>query len=73
MTKMYSNVTSGAIPVYADSAKSQRIGKLFAGSTCLCIGEENGLAIILYKVRRGIPEVSKVGFADAAGVREYAM
>jgi len=68
MEKLYSNSTSGAIPVYADSAKTQKIGKLFAGSSCRYIGEENGLAIILYKVSTGVPAVSKVGFADAAGV-----
>jgi len=69
---MYSNKSTGSIPVYADSAQAQRIGKLFAGSTCLCIGEEDGQAIILYKVRTGVPEVFKVGFADAAWVGEYA-
>jgi len=69
---MYSNKTAGSIPVYADTAQSHRIGKLFAGSSCLCIGEEDGLAIILYKVRTGVPEIFKVGFADAAGVGEYA-
>jgi len=69
MEKMYSNPTSGAIPVYADSAQSQKIGRLFAGSSCQCIGEENGLAIILYKVSVGTPGVTKVGFADPAGLR----
>ena len=72
MKKVYANTTSGAIPVYADSARSQRIGRLFAGSSCQCIGEEDGLAIILYKVSTGIPVVTKVGFADAAGVRGFA-
>ena len=68
MEKMY-NPTSGAIPVYADSAQTLRIGRLFAGSSCQCIGEENGLAIILYKVSIGSPANIKVGFADPAGLR----
>ncbi|MDR2686583.1 MAG: hypothetical protein LBB75_02435, partial [Oscillospiraceae bacterium] len=42
------------------------IGKLFARSSCLCIGEQDGLAIVLYKVKVGIPEAFKVGFVDAA-------
>jgi len=70
---VYSNSTPSAIPVYADSAKSQRIGKLFAGSSCQYIGEENGLAIILYKISAGMPMIFKVGFADFAdfaGVRD---
>ena len=70
MERMYSNSTPSAIPVYADSAQTHKIGKLFAGSSCQCIGEENGLAIILYKISAGIPVISKVGFADFAGVRD---
>ena len=66
MEKMYCNSTSNEIPVYADSAQSLRIGKLYAGSSCQCIGEEEGLAIILYRISAG---VTKVGFADPAGVR----
>jgi len=69
MEKMYSNPNTSAIPVYADSAQSQKIGRLFAGSSCQCIGEENGLAIILYKVSIGAPVITKVGFADPAGLR----
>jgi len=69
MTKrLYSNATHAAIPVYADSAQSHKIGRLFAGSSCRCIGEEDGLAIIMYKVKTGVPEVSKVGFVDAAEI-----
>jgi len=67
MEKMYSNSTSGAIPVYADSAKTQKIGKLFAGSSCRCIGEEAGLAIVLYMISAGAPMISKVGFVDMVG------
>lgn len=68
MKKVYSNTTTSAIPVYADSAQSMKIGRLFAGSSCLCIGEDNGLAIILYKVNANVPTTTKVGFADAAGI-----
>jgi len=69
MKKTYQNAAPGAIPVYADSAKSQQIGKLFAGSSCLCIDEQDGLAIILYKVSTAGSGITKVGFADAAGVQ----
>jgi len=69
MKKIYQNSASGAIPVYADSAKSQQIGKLYKGSSCLCIDEQDGLAIILYKVSTAGGGVSKVGYADAKGVQ----
>lgn len=72
MKKIYQNAASSAIPVYADSAKSQVVGKLFAGSSCLCIGEQDGLAIILYKINTSLPVISKVGFADAAGIATQA-
>ena len=68
MKKVYQNPAPGAIPVYADSAKSQQIGRLFARSSCQCIGEQDGLAIVLYKVKVGVPEGFKVGFVDAAPV-----
>jgi len=69
MKKIYQNAASNAIPVYADSAKSQKVGKLFAGSSCLCIDEQDGLAIILYKTSTSGNGVCKVGFADAAGIQ----
>jgi len=65
MKEIYQNSASSAMPVYADSRKLQQIGKLYAGSSCLCIGEQDDLAIILYKVSVGGPGVFKVGFADA--------
>ena len=69
MKKVYQNVAPDAIPVYADSAKSQQIGKLFGKSSCICIDEQDGLTIILYKVSIAGGGVSKVGFADAAGMQ----
>lgn len=70
MTRSYSNATSREIPVFADSAQSQKIGKLFSGSSCLCIGEKDELAIILYKVSAGDTANYKVGFADPTGIGE---
>ena len=70
MKQIYQNAASSEIPVYADSRQSQQIGRLFARSSCLCIGKHDGLAIVLYKVGAGSPGVFKVGFADAAGVQE---
>ena len=69
MTDFYRNETASAIPVYADSAKSQQIGNLFAGISCPCIGEQNGLAIIMFKICTAGDGVFKVGFADAAGLQ----
>ena len=69
MYDLYMNPTSSAMPVYADSAKAQQIGKLFAGSSCPCIGEKNGLAIVLFKVCTAGAGVFKVGFADAVEVQ----
>jgi len=69
MKKIFQNSAFSAIPVYADSAQSQQIGKLFARSSCLCIGERDGLAIVLYKVKKGMPDAFKVGFVDAAGMQ----
>jgi len=70
MKQLYQSPASGTTPVYADSAMSLQIGRLFAGSTCACIGEEDGLAIVLYKVKVDVSGAFKVGFADAAGIRE---
>ena len=70
MKKLYQNQASGTTPVYADSARTMAIGKLFPGKTCTCIGEQDGLAIVLYKISTDIPMIFKVGFADTAGVRE---
>jgi len=44
MKQLYQGPESSATPVYANSAMSQQIGRLFAGSSCFCIGEEGGLA-----------------------------
>ena len=70
MRKIYQNPASGEIPVFADSTQAHRIGKLYAGSSCVCIGEEGGLAIVLYKIGVGADGATKVGFADAAGIVE---
>jgi len=64
MTKNYQYSTSSATPVYADSAKLQGIGKLFAGSSCRCVGRQDDLAIILYRINAS--GIFKVGFAEAA-------
>ena len=69
MNKVYQNTEPGPIPVYADSSKSQQIGRLFARSSCLCIGEQEGLAIVLYKTNVNVPNTFKVGFVDAAGMQ----
>jgi len=68
MNQTYQCPVSSETPVCADSAMTQQIGKLFAGSSCACIGEECGLAIVLYKINGDAPGTFKVGFADAAGI-----
>jgi len=67
--KIYQSPASGETPVYADTAMSKQIGKLFAGSSCVCIGEEDDLAIVMFKIATN-PCVYKVGFANAAGICE---
>ena len=67
--KAYTNPVEGTLPVYADSGMTHKIGTLFKGSTCQCIGEHNDMAIVLYK----ISELGnfKVGFADPAGIQPW--
>jgi len=69
MKRIYQTPGPGTMPVYADTAMSQQIGRLFAGSSCTCIGEADGLAIVLYRIRTA-PDSFKVGFADPAGISE---
>ena len=64
MNQVCQNLTPGAIPVYADSAMSQQIGKLYSRSACRRIGEHEGLAIVLYKIRTGVSDAFKVGFVE---------
>ena len=67
MEQRYTNSTAERLPVYADSSMLQVIGSLYEGSCCQCIGEQKGLAIILYKINR--MGDYKVGFAEFQGVR----
>jgi len=67
MKRIYTNFMADRLPVYADSAMQQVIGTLYKGSTCECIGEQQGKAIILYKISR-LGDY-KVGFADAQGIQ----
>ena len=64
MTSSYQYSAPSTVPVYADTAKSQRVGKLFAGSSCRCVGKQDDLAIILYRIN--MSGIFKVGFAEAA-------
>jgi len=65
--KNYTNATNERVPVYADSSMQQVIGTLYKGSSCLCVGEQKGMAIVLYKINR-LGDY-KVGFVDAQGVQ----
>ena len=67
MRKNYKNPSADALPVYADSKMTQKIGDLSKGGSCQCIGEQDGAAIVLYKVLSS--GVYKVGFADPKGVQ----
>lgn len=66
MNQLYTNSTAERLPVYADSSMQQVIGALYKGSTCQCIGEQKGMAIILYKINK-LGDY-KVGFAEAQGI-----
>jgi hypothetical protein len=68
MRKTYKAPAGAATPVYADNKKTTKIGEIFAGSTCQCLGEQDDAAIVLYKVNA--TGVYKVGFADPKGVQE---
>lgn len=60
--KKFVNTSGKTLNVYADSHLKKKIGALYKGSECNCIGEVDGKAILLYKViAKGI---SKVGFTD---------
>jgi hypothetical protein len=65
MTKNYR--AKQLVVVYADSARKQKVGEIFAGSVVTCIGEAAGMAVVLYSVTG--TGAKKVGFADAAGVQ----
>lgn len=60
--KAYKNTSGKALKIYADSKLTTEIGTLFAGSTCACIGEIDGRAIVRYKVNAA--GAHKVGFTD---------
>ena len=66
-TKAYKNPTNTSLPVFADSKGEQKIGELFGNSTCLCVGEQDGMALVLYKAKAA--GALKVGFADRKGVQ----
>ena len=63
----YTNSTAEKLPVYADSSMRQVIGSLYKGSTCQYLGEQKGMAIILYRIN--MLGDYKVGFAEAQGVQ----
>ena len=60
--KVFKNTSGKTINVYADSTLKKKIGTLFAGSSCYCIGEISGKAILLYSVSG--TSTKKVGFTD---------
>jgi Flp pilus assembly protein TadD len=67
MRKTYKAPAGAATTVYADSKMTAKVGEIFAGSTCQVIGEQDGAAIVLYKV--AATGAYKVGFADPKGVQ----
>lgn len=66
--KAYANPMQENLPVYADSKMTLKIGILFKGSACQCIGTQGDTAIILYKVSNS--GNFKVGFADPCGIQQ---
>lgn len=60
--KSFKNTSGKTLNVYADSKLREKIGSLFAGSSCVCIGEIDGKAILRYKVTA--TGAYKVGFTD---------
>ena len=60
--KKFKNTSGKTLKIYADSKLTTEIGTLFAGSSCVCIGEIDNRAIIRYKVNA--TGAHKVGFTD---------
>lgn len=58
----YKNKTGKALPVYADTKLSTKIGTLNKDATCKSFGEFEGRAVLLYKIVS--TGVYKVGFTD---------
>ena len=67
--RTYVNPMEGQLPIYADSDMTHKIGSLFKGSTCQCVGEQNNMAIVLYKISEA--GKYKVGFADPQGIQAW--
>jgi len=62
MMKEFKNTSGKELAIYADSALKDKVGTLFAGSSCSCIGQVDGKAILLYSVSGST--VKKVGFTN---------
>jgi len=62
MMKEFKNTSGKELAIYADSALKDKVGTLFAGSSCNCIGQIDGKAILLYSVSG--TSVKKVGFTN---------
>jgi len=58
--KTYKNTSGRELTIYADSKLTSPVGALYSGSSCHCIGEADGCAIVLYKVASA--GAYKVGF-----------
>jgi hypothetical protein len=60
--KPFKNTSGKTLNIYADSTLKDKVGTLFAGSSCTCIGEIANRAIIRYVVAS--TGAHKVGFTD---------
>lgn len=60
--KTFTNTSGKTLNLYADSRLQTKTGSLFPGSTCSCIGEVDGKAILRYQV--AATDAYKVGFTD---------
>lgn len=60
--KTFKNTSGKTLNIYADSTLKDKVGTLFAGSSCACIGEIANRAILRYMVTS--TGAYKVGFTD---------
>jgi len=68
--KQFVNTSERALPIYADSTLTTKVGKLYQGSVCKCVLVQDTLVALLYRVSAN---VYKIGFTDYAnGLQEYS-
>jgi hypothetical protein len=61
-SRTFKNTSGKTLNIYADSTLKTKTGSLFAGSSCVCIDEIDGVAVVRYMATA--TNAYKVGFTD---------